>query len=130
MASDRSGENIRRLRLSNNMTQDTLGHKLGIDRKHVSKLENGTVSPGKPLVNKLCDVFGVEEMELRFGKRNGVGELLGDSVWDQMASAAWHKLPEAAKKKLLPIILAEVPEGQEAPTVQPHAPVQNGNGER
>jgi len=63
------GENIKRLRVQYEMTQDQLGVKLGIGRKHVSKLENGVISPSKPLMHKICDVFGVDEMEVRFGKR-------------------------------------------------------------
>jgi len=69
MADSGIGKNVKRLRLEHGMTQGELGEKLGIDRKHVSKIENDTMEPRRALRDKLCDVFAIDEMTLRLGER-------------------------------------------------------------
>lgn len=115
----RIGQNIANLRKRQKWTQKQLAEVCGTTTTYISALERGEGKPGPEIMPRLCEAFGVEESRIRFGEREVGTAIMGNSVWDQMATAAWQKLPEAAKKKLLPLILAEVPEGQEGLTTLP-----------
>lgn len=54
------GIKIRQLRKSMGLTQEQLAEKVGIDNKHLSKIENGLHLPTYKTIKKLFDVLGVD----------------------------------------------------------------------
>ena len=61
-------DNIRRLRLEQQMTQAQLANKLGVQYQTVSKWENGITLPDAAMLPLLADLFGTTIDEL-FGRR-------------------------------------------------------------
>jgi transcriptional regulator with XRE-family HTH domain len=51
--------NLRDLRLSKKMTQESVAFELGISQKAYSKIENGHVCLAEKKIPKLCEVFNV-----------------------------------------------------------------------
>lgn len=58
------GENIRRLRKSNNYTQEYLAEKLHISSNHVYRIENAEAHISMPLLLKIKHLFEVDANEL------------------------------------------------------------------
>ena len=58
------GQNIKRLRLENNMTQKNLADKLFVTAQAVSRWENGDVEPSLSTVAELARIFGVSTDEI------------------------------------------------------------------
>ncbi len=58
------GENIRNLRLRNDMTQEQLGDKIGVTLSMVCQIERGTKTLTVPLGKQIADVFGCTLDEL------------------------------------------------------------------
>jgi len=52
------GENIKNLRLLNDMTQEQLGNKVGVTISMISQIERGTKAVTLPLGKQLAEVFG------------------------------------------------------------------------
>ena len=52
------GENLRRLRREQNMTQETLAEKLGTSFQSVSRWENGTTYPDIEFLPAIARIFG------------------------------------------------------------------------
>ena len=53
------GNNIKQLRLQNNLTQDQVAEKLGVSYQAVSKWENNANTPDIALLPKIANLFGV-----------------------------------------------------------------------
>ena len=51
------GENLRVLRKSKNMSQETIAEKVGVSRQSISKWENGEAYPEMKNILSLCDIF-------------------------------------------------------------------------
>lgn len=68
METDTLRANIRKYRVINDLTQQDLADRLGVDRTTYSKYESGKANPQFTNVVKLADIFGIT-----------VGELCGSS---------------------------------------------------
>lgn len=62
-------ENIKNLREQAGWTQAELAKMVGVTEKYISAMENGKRTPGRVLVLKLAEAFGVDERNVRFGER-------------------------------------------------------------
>lgn len=58
------GKRIREYRLKHGLTQFQLAEKLGIDDKHLSRIELGKNMPQAAVIAKLAEVFGIEPKHL------------------------------------------------------------------
>lgn len=58
------GKRIREYRLRYNMTQFQFAEKLGIDDKHLSRIELGKNMPQAETLQRLADVLGIEVKDL------------------------------------------------------------------
>jgi transcriptional regulator with XRE-family HTH domain len=63
----RFGKRLRYLREKAGMSQGDLSHNFGIDRGHVSDLENGKKKVGLSMLETLADGFGITISELMKG---------------------------------------------------------------
>lgn len=63
------GKSVKKLRESRGWNQEQLGARLGVKGGYVSLIETGTRVPRPPMMEKLMDIFGVDEMTIRFGER-------------------------------------------------------------
>lgn len=70
------GENIRRLRKSNNYTQEYLAEKLHISSNHVYRIENAEAHISMPLLLKIKHLFEVDANELLEKHDNEEKEIL------------------------------------------------------
>jgi transcriptional regulator with XRE-family HTH domain len=68
--------NLRRLRSEGGLSQQKLAIAAGLNRSHLSRLENGMNDPRLAIVSKLADVFGVEPAELLRLRADETGEAL------------------------------------------------------
>ena len=60
----RLGENLKRIRTKNNITQVEIAKRLGVDRSFVSNLENAKTNPTLATITNLAQVLGVSTKEL------------------------------------------------------------------
>ena len=59
------GENLKRLRLARQLTQQTTAEKSGLSYKHYQALESARLeNPTYPTIEKLSELFGVEYWQL------------------------------------------------------------------
>jgi len=58
------GENLKRIRTKNNITQVEIAKKLGVDRSFVSNLENAKTNPTLATITNLAQALGVSTNEL------------------------------------------------------------------
>ena len=58
------GKRIREYRLKHGLTQFQLAEKLGIDDKHLSRIELGKNMPQDTVIANLAEVFGIEPKNL------------------------------------------------------------------
>ena len=58
------GNNLKRLRVKNNFTQEELSDALGITTSHLSELERSVSFTSAGLLNKICDCLNVKPYEL------------------------------------------------------------------
>lgn len=58
------GKRIREYRLKHKLTQFQLAEKLGIDDKHLSRIELGKNMPQSSTLQRLAEVFGIEVKDL------------------------------------------------------------------
>lgn len=73
------GKRVREYRQKYGMTQFELAEKLGIDDKHLSRIELGKNMPQAPTISKLAEVFNVEPKTLfEFSHLAPVAELRQD----------------------------------------------------
>lgn len=57
------GKRIKELRKQNNLTQDKFSELLGIDSKHLSRIECGKTQPSLKLIKNAAQIFGIELVE-------------------------------------------------------------------
>ena len=55
---------VRRLRESKGLTQYRLAINMGVDRTHLSAIENGTSEPSLSYIKRLADTFEIDVKEL------------------------------------------------------------------
>ena len=70
MDQEKIGNFIANLRKENNMTQEQLAEKLGVNVKSVSRWENGRNLPDHSLLKELCNIFNISINEFYDGKKN------------------------------------------------------------
>lgn len=58
------GQKIKEIRKKRGLTQDFLAEKVGIDSKHLSRIECGKNSLSLNLLYKICDVLNIEPCAL------------------------------------------------------------------
>lgn len=58
------GENLRNLRKSKKMSQETIAEKVGVSRQSISKWENGEAYPEMKNILTLCDIFNCKINDL------------------------------------------------------------------
>ena len=63
----RLGKRIRYLREKAGLSQGEMSHRFGIDRGHISEMENGKRSPCLPMLETLADGFKITIAELMKG---------------------------------------------------------------
>lgn len=71
------GENIKKLRKENGMSQEQLAEKLGVSRQSVSLWETGNTQPTLEVVAKIADLFAISTDELLNGEKKN--EISGTS---------------------------------------------------
>ncbi len=69
MLKNNLGEKIRQIRKSKGLTQEQLAEKIGIDNKHLSRIEKGRHMPTYNIIKKLAkvldfDIYAIDEMPL------------------------------------------------------------------
>lgn len=64
------GKKLKALRKSRGYTQQVLAELVGIDEKHLSRLENGKYFPTYTTLNKLLNVFDISVNELGIDVEN------------------------------------------------------------
>lgn len=62
------GETIKKARLSQNLTQEQLGEKVGVQKSQISKLERGKSVITLPTISKIFKALGVSTAALDLGK--------------------------------------------------------------
>lgn len=67
---EKVGKFIAELRKEKNMTQEQLGSALMVDRRTISKWENGKIAPDISLLEKISTTFEISINELLHGERN------------------------------------------------------------
>jgi len=71
-----AGEKIRQLRKQKNWTQDELGTKVHIDGRHICRYENNRLIPGRKVIKRFAEVFGISVEELLGGNGETAPEYL------------------------------------------------------
>ena len=61
------GEAIRKARLAQNLTQEQLGERIGVQRAQISKLEKGTSVITLPTMSRVFQVLGIATATLDLG---------------------------------------------------------------
>lgn len=64
------GENIRRYRVLNNMSQTDLGNALGLKHGAISSWEKNRTEPNMGQIEKMCMIFGCKKSDLIEFKRD------------------------------------------------------------
>ena len=63
-ASEKLGQNIKRIRVKKKMSQGDIALALEVDRGYISNIENGKKNPTLATIQKLADALGVSADEL------------------------------------------------------------------
>ena len=58
------GENIKKFRLLNDLSQTELGDKLGVKHGAISSWENNRTEPNMPMVEKICKVLQCKKTDI------------------------------------------------------------------
>lgn len=94
-------DNIKKLREQNGYTQESMAVKMECKSSFVSALERGGRNPGKKTMKKLCDVFGVTEQEIRYGKvsvdRKNVLQALINEITDMSETEQYEWIVKIRK---------------------------------
>ncbi|MBR3835641.1 MAG: helix-turn-helix transcriptional regulator [Clostridia bacterium] len=61
------GQRIKRIRKDNNLTQEKLAEILCVSTEHLSRIETGSYRPSLSLIEKISDIFKIEEQFIMFG---------------------------------------------------------------
>lgn len=90
-------EKIKTLRKGSNMSQQELAEKLHIHVTHLSKMENGHLSPSIDIVQRLMKVFAVSADQLLNDDENSVVDIQNHEFNEQLALI--NQLDEDEKKR-------------------------------
>ena len=63
-SSKRLGENLKKLRLKNKLSQGDLAKMLNVNRAYISNIENGRMNPTLSTLEKIAGALGVSSSEL------------------------------------------------------------------
>jgi len=63
----RFGQRVRQLRIKKGLSQVEMAHRFGIDRGHISEIENGKKNVCLPMLEVLSEGFGISVSELMKG---------------------------------------------------------------
>lgn len=74
------GENIKRQRVLNNMTQTELGNAIGVKHGAISSWENNRTEPNMGQIERMCSVFGCRKTDLIDGYSFDVPEYVPGTV--------------------------------------------------
>jgi transcriptional regulator with XRE-family HTH domain len=58
------GQNLRKIRTKNNMSQVDLASALNVDRAYISNIENGRMNPTLSTLEKISNALGISSSEL------------------------------------------------------------------
>ncbi|MFA6397984.1 MAG: helix-turn-helix transcriptional regulator [Candidatus Paceibacterota bacterium] len=58
------GENLRKLRLKNKLSQGDLAKMINVNRAYISNIENGRMNPTLSTLEKIAGALGVSSSEL------------------------------------------------------------------
>lgn len=61
------GQRIKRTRKEKNLTQERLAELLDISTEHLSRIETGSYRPSLALIEKISEIFQIDEQTLMFG---------------------------------------------------------------
>ena len=64
LASEKLGQNIKRIRAKKKMSQGDIARALEVDRGYISNIENGKKNPTLATVAKIANALGVSPDEL------------------------------------------------------------------
>lgn len=92
MDQEKVGKFISSLRKEKNMTQASLGEKLGVSNRSVSKWENGDGMPDVALLKDLADLFGITVDELLSGEKKEIAELKVTEIESKDTTNNWFQI--------------------------------------
>jgi len=95
-------EKIKALRKNMNLSQQDLAAKLHIHVTHLSKMENGHLTPSIDIVQRMMKVFAVSADQLLNDNQNSVVEIQNHELNEQLALIS--QLDEDEKNALVKII--------------------------
>lgn len=95
-------EKIKALRKNMNMSQQDLASKLHIHVTHLSKMENGHLTPSIDIVQRMMKVFAVSADQLLNDNQNSVVDIQNHELNEQLALIS--QLDEDEKNALVKII--------------------------
>lgn len=96
------GENIKKLRIENGMSQQNLADALGKSRSAVSMYESGEIIPRMGVIEKMAGLFLVRKSEI-LGEAEKYGEL---SAEDKAVLDMYRKLPEKQREAIRSMMAA------------------------
>lgn len=76
MNQEQIGTFIAAMRKDKGMTQEQLAELLGVSQKSISRWENGKTMPDFSLFEPLCEVLGIQVLELLYAKRMSDEEMV------------------------------------------------------
>ena len=91
------GTRIRQLRKNHSLTQEKLAEMLNVSTEHLSRIETGSIRPGLSFIEKICNIFNIDESELMFGNKSEI-------ILDKKLYEAINGLSEEKKKAVLAIV--------------------------
>ncbi|MBQ8028421.1 MAG: helix-turn-helix transcriptional regulator [Clostridia bacterium] len=91
------GQRIKLQRKKKNLTQEKLAEMLDVSTEHLSRIETGSYRPSLSLIERICEIFKIEELELMFGDRSNIET--NRELYEKIES-----LSEDKKKAVLMII--------------------------
>lgn len=94
------GQRIKRIRKGNDLTQERLAEMLNISTEHLSRIETGSYRPSLSLIEKISDIFKIEEQIIMFG--NGFDESSDKELCDKIECLSEDK--KQAVKLILDLI--------------------------
>ncbi|MBQ8575442.1 MAG: helix-turn-helix transcriptional regulator [Clostridia bacterium] len=94
------GQRIKRIRKENGLTQERLAEMLNISTEHLSRIETGSYRPSLSLIEKVSDIFKIEEQIIMFG--NGFDKSNDKELCDKIECLSEEK--KQAVKLILDLI--------------------------
>lgn len=61
------GKRIKKARKAGGWTQEKFAEMIDVATEYMSRIETGAARPSLTLIEKISDIFGIEEAELMFG---------------------------------------------------------------